>query len=109
MDISVAITIIGFVVQMVVIVLSIGHYTGKFEGKILEQEAQIKEVNKLAMKNYDEFTQHKQKHNDLKEQVAVNDTRLTESMNGMSKEMKELKETFKEFTAEMREWVRQKI
>lgn len=109
MGVNLIITIVGFVVQMVIIVLSRGHYTGKFEQKLLDHELQIKEVNTLALNNYKEFSEHKQKHQDLKTQVAVNDTRLTESMNSMSKEMKELKETFKEFTQEMREWVKSKV
>lgn len=108
MDTGVAINIVGFVVEITIVVLSIGHYTGKSEENIKGLQEQISQVAKDQRGTHKELQNHKENHGQLRTQVAVNDARLTESINGMQKEMKELKDTMKEFTEEMRIWMRPK-
>lgn len=108
MDVSIAITVVGLLFQLIGTVVVVSHYSGKYEQKVNNHDASIREVFDMALKNANDLAKHKENHTTLKEQVAVNDTRLTESMNGMRREMQELKETLKEFTSEMKEWIKTK-
>ena len=107
MEITVVVTIIGFVVQMIITVLSIGHYTGKFETKLAEHDSAIKEIGRFQMKDYDDLQKHKDQHNSLQQKVAVNEASINSSLNGLEKEMKETKEALKDFTKEMKEWMKE--
>lgn len=108
MDVSISVMLIGFVIQMVITVLSIGHYTGKYEQITKTLQDQITMVARDGRKTHQELQEHKESGSNLKEKVAVNETRFTESINGFREEMKELKDTFKEFTKEMKDWMRTK-
>lgn len=108
MDVAIGVTIGGFLVQMITLILAIGHYSGKNEEITKQLQAQISQVAHDGRQTQEELRQYKDNHGELRTQVAVNDARLTESMTGMRKEMKELKDTMKEFTEEMRLWMRPK-
>lgn len=107
MEISVLVTIAGFLVQVVLTVLSIGHYTGKFETKIMSHDSELRELRVLNDKNYEDLQNHKENHTSLKEKVAVNEASINSSLNGLEKEMKETKEALKDFTREIKEWMKE--
>lgn len=99
--------IAGFLIQMVINLLALGHFSGKSEQRLNNHDAQIKEVHALTLKNYSDMSKHQQFHNDLKTKVAENDARFTENITSMRDDMKEMKDTLKEFTKEMRDWGRE--
>jgi len=107
MEMTVVVTIVGFAVQMIITVLSIGHYTGKFETKLAEHDGEIEEIRVIQMKDYDDLQKHKDQHNSLQQKVAVNEASINSSLNGLEKEMKETKEALKDFTKEIKEWMKE--
>ena len=100
--------ILGFIIQICITILSIGHYTGKYEQIIKTLQDQITMVAKDGRKTHQELQEHKENGSNLKEKVAVNEARFTESLEGFRTDIKELKDTFKEFTKEMKDWMRKK-
>jgi len=103
MDVSISVMLIGFVIQMVITVLSIGHYTGKYEQITKTLQDQITMVARDVRKTHQELQEHKENGSNLKEKVAVNEARFMESLEGFRADIKDLKDTFKEFTKEMRD------
>lgn len=108
MDTATVVLILGFIIQICITILAIGHYTGKYEQIIKTLQDQISMVARDGRKTHQELQDHKEVSGSVKTQVAVNEAKFSESLDSFRTDIKELKDTFKEFTKEMKDWMRKK-
>ena len=97
-------TIIGLIIQVVVTIFTVGHFVGKNEDRLSQLETVVEALRKEYLKINSDFLKHKDEHEKLKTEIAIPNTQLGADMGFFGRELKDLKDTFKEFTKEMREW-----
>ena len=98
-------TIIGLIIQVVVTIFTVGHFVGKNEDRLSQLETVVEALRKEYLKINSDFLKHKDEHEKLKTEIAISNTQLGADMGFFGRELKDLKDTFKEFTKEMREWI----
>lgn len=104
MGIELTATIVGLVIQVFVTIFTIGHFVGKNEDRLAQLETLVEGLRKEYLKINSDFLKHKDEHEKLKTELAISNTQLGADIGFFGRELKELKDTFKEFTKEMREW-----
>lgn len=97
MGIELTATIIGLAIQVFVTVFTIGHFFGKSDDRLSGIELVVDGLKK-------EYIRINREHEEVKKEIATSHVQLGADIGFFGKELKELKDTFKEFTKEMREW-----
>lgn len=103
MEISTVLTLIGFSITLVIQLLILAHFSGKYASTT---EATQKQVGQLAMdrlKDNERMDKLEEKMTDRYQMVDKEMIKVTGIVTNTEKEMRELKDSFKEFTHEIKE------
>lgn len=104
MDVGVIITIIVFFAQFLGTIFAMGHFFGKNSDRLSNVETIQEGVRMEYLRMNKDIHEGKEDIQEVKKDLAVIKAELSGDIGSASKEIKELKESFNDFTKEMRAW-----
>lgn len=111
MDVNSAITLAGFLLTVVIQLMTLAYYSGKATRGQEALQAQItmseSERRKYQVDTDERLNKLEEKHDSRYLAVDREMIKVSANMGNFEKELKELKETFKEFTKEIKELIQE--
>lgn len=103
METAILLTIVGFVLQLVIQLLILAHFSGKYVSSTETTQKQVGQLASDRLKDNERMDKIEEKMTDRYQIVDKEMTKVTTIVSKTERDIQEIKDTFKEFTHEVKE------